>query len=77
VTCVPDEARGERLVVLHLCQDGLEARQWRRKLDGRGLPTLWLPSERDFFPVPELPVLGSGKVNLKAVKEMALELARR
>jgi acyl-[acyl-carrier-protein]-phospholipid O-acyltransferase/long-chain-fatty-acid--[acyl-carrier-protein] ligase len=77
VTCVPDEARGERLVVLHLEQNGLEVRQWRRMLDGRGLPILWLPSERDFFLVAELPVLGSGKVNLKAVKEMALELARR
>jgi acyl-[acyl-carrier-protein]-phospholipid O-acyltransferase/long-chain-fatty-acid--[acyl-carrier-protein] ligase len=77
VTCVPDEARGERLVVLHVQQNGLEVRQWRSMLGGRGLPILWLPSERDFFPVPELPLLGSGKVNLKAVKEMALVLVRR
>ena len=46
-----------------------------RQLSGRGLPNLWVPAERDFYAVPELPVLGSGKVNLKRVKEKALELA--
>ena len=77
VTCVPDEARGERLVVLYVAQPGLEIGSWVKKLGGRGLPNLWVPAERDFYPVPELPVLGSGKVNLKRVKEMALELAKR
>ncbi len=48
-----------------------------KQLSGRGLPNLWVPAERDFYAVPELPVLGSGKVNLKRVKEMALEVAKR
>ena len=73
VTCVPDEARGERLVVLHLPHPGLEIGPWVRQLSGRGLPNLWVPAERDFYAVPELPVLGSGKVDLKKVKEIALE----
>jgi acyl-[acyl-carrier-protein]-phospholipid O-acyltransferase/long-chain-fatty-acid--[acyl-carrier-protein] ligase len=81
VTCVPDEARGERVVVLYvpasLSQHGREVRPWCRELGGRGLPNLWVPAERDFFAVPELPLLGSGKVNLKGVKEMALALAGR
>ncbi len=77
VTCVPDEARGERLVVLHISHDGLEVKHWCQELSGRGLPNLWLPAERDFIVIPELPLLGSGKVNLKRVKELALELARR
>jgi acyl-[acyl-carrier-protein]-phospholipid O-acyltransferase/long-chain-fatty-acid--[acyl-carrier-protein] ligase len=77
VTCVPDEARGERVVVLYVAQPGLEVGLWVRGLSGRGLPNLWVPAERDFYPVQELPVLGSGKVNLKRVKEMALELAKR
>jgi acyl-[acyl-carrier-protein]-phospholipid O-acyltransferase/long-chain-fatty-acid--[acyl-carrier-protein] ligase len=81
VTCVPDDSRGERLVVLfvesHLIQLGAQLRPWCQQLSGRGLPNLWIPSERDFFSVSELPVLGSGKVNLKEVKELALTLARR
>jgi acyl-[acyl-carrier-protein]-phospholipid O-acyltransferase / long-chain-fatty-acid--[acyl-carrier-protein] ligase len=78
VTCVPDESRGERLIVLyiaaHLTQFDVEVRLWCQKLGGRGLPNLWMPSERDFHQVPELPLLGSGKINLKGVKEMALAL---
>jgi acyl-[acyl-carrier-protein]-phospholipid O-acyltransferase/long-chain-fatty-acid--[acyl-carrier-protein] ligase len=77
VTCVPDEARGERLVVLYVPQEGVQVRQWCQQLSNRGLPNLWLPSERDFHPVAELPVLGSGKLNLQGVKEMALALTQK
>ncbi|MGH7223885.1 MAG: AMP-binding protein, partial [Gemmataceae bacterium] len=77
VTCVPDESRGERVVVLYLRQDGLEVRPWCQQMSSRGLPNLWVPSERDFHAVPELPVLGSGKLHLQRVKEMAVELARK
>ena len=52
-------------------------RQWSQKLSAHGLPNLWVPGERDFHAVPELPLLGSGKVNLKGVKDLALTLARR
>jgi acyl-[acyl-carrier-protein]-phospholipid O-acyltransferase / long-chain-fatty-acid--[acyl-carrier-protein] ligase len=77
VTCVPDESRGERLIVLYLPQEGLEVRWWCQQLNSRGLPNLWLPGERDFHSVPELPVLGSGKLNLQGVKEMAVSLTRK
>ena len=73
VTAVPDESKGERLVVLHLPLDGTCARQLWQQLSGRGLPNLWVPRERDFFTITELPVLGTGKVDLKKVKELALE----
>jgi acyl-[acyl-carrier-protein]-phospholipid O-acyltransferase/long-chain-fatty-acid--[acyl-carrier-protein] ligase len=56
---------------------GLPLPHWHKQLKGRGLPNLWLPSEQDFHAVPELPLLGSGKVNLRSVKEMALELAKK
>jgi acyl-[acyl-carrier-protein]-phospholipid O-acyltransferase/long-chain-fatty-acid--[acyl-carrier-protein] ligase len=75
VTCVPDEARGERIVVLYTAHNSLEVRSWCRELGCRGLPNLWQPAERDFFAVNELPVLGSGKLNLQRVQEIARELA--
>ncbi|MCI0464311.1 MAG: AMP-binding protein [Gemmataceae bacterium] len=77
VTAIPDEGKGERLVVLHVAlNNGLDVRQVWVELSGRGLPNLWVPRERDFFEIAELPVLGSGKVDLKKVKELALERTR-
>jgi acyl-[acyl-carrier-protein]-phospholipid O-acyltransferase/long-chain-fatty-acid--[acyl-carrier-protein] ligase len=73
VTAVPDESKGERLIVLHLPLNGRNARELWQKLNGQGLPNLWVPRERDFYQIPEVPVLGSGKVDLKRVKELALE----
>src|SRR5262249_22738927 len=72
VTAVPDEGKGERLVVLHL---GIDVPQACRQLASRGLPNLWLARERDFVQVAELPVLGTGKLDLKRCKEIALEKA--
>jgi acyl-[acyl-carrier-protein]-phospholipid O-acyltransferase/long-chain-fatty-acid--[acyl-carrier-protein] ligase len=73
VTAVPDDKRGERLVVLHLRLDGKNVPYLVEGLSKRGLPNLWVPGERDFIEVPEIPILGSGKLDLKRVKEIALE----
>jgi acyl-[acyl-carrier-protein]-phospholipid O-acyltransferase / long-chain-fatty-acid--[acyl-carrier-protein] ligase len=70
VTAVPDEAKGERLIVLHM--DMEVTKIWPR-LNSLGLPNLWVPRERDFFRIPELPILGTGKLDLKRCKEIALE----
>jgi acyl-[acyl-carrier-protein]-phospholipid O-acyltransferase/long-chain-fatty-acid--[acyl-carrier-protein] ligase len=74
VTSVPDAAKGERVVIVHVAM-GIEPREACQKLAERKLPNLWLPKERDFISVPELPLLGSGKVDLKRVKQIALEKA--
>jgi acyl-[acyl-carrier-protein]-phospholipid O-acyltransferase/long-chain-fatty-acid--[acyl-carrier-protein] ligase len=73
VTSVPDEKKGERLVVLHTPLNGTDVRQLCQQLGGRGLPNLWVPGERDFYEIPELPILGSGKLDLKRLKELAVE----
>jgi acyl-[acyl-carrier-protein]-phospholipid O-acyltransferase/long-chain-fatty-acid--[acyl-carrier-protein] ligase len=81
VTCVPDDTRGERLVVLYvsdgLAQHGLEVRNWWQQLNARGLPNLWVPSERDFFVVAEIPVLPTGKMDLARVKATALAIMKK
>ncbi len=76
VTAVPDEAKGERLIVLHLPLSGTDTRQVVQKLSDRGLPNLWVPKERDFFEVQELPLLGSGKVDLKRLRDIAIDRVR-
>jgi acyl-[acyl-carrier-protein]-phospholipid O-acyltransferase / long-chain-fatty-acid--[acyl-carrier-protein] ligase len=71
VTAVPDDRRGERLVVLHLPTFTMPPRELAQKLGERGLPNLWIPGDRDYFEVKELPVLGTGKLDLRRLKEMA------
>ena len=74
VTSVPDERKGERLVVLHRPLP-VTPDQILGGLNGEGLPNLWLPSTESFYEVPEIPMLGSGKLDLKRLKELAAELA--
>ncbi len=73
VAGVPDEKKGERLVVLHVPLNGVSAKELQRKLDESGLPNLWLPDARSYFEVPEIPVLGSGKLDLQKVKKLAMD----
>lgn len=70
VTAVPDERKGERLVVIHTQLD-VTAEEICRKLAEAGLPNLWIPSPDSFFEVEAIPVLGSGKIDLKAVAVLA------
>jgi acyl-[acyl-carrier-protein]-phospholipid O-acyltransferase/long-chain-fatty-acid--[acyl-carrier-protein] ligase len=76
VTAVPDHSKGERIVVLHLPLNGVDVPHLLEGLSSKGLPNLWVPHERDFIQILELPVLGSGKVDLKRVKDLALENAK-
>ncbi|MDZ4852715.1 MAG: AMP-binding protein [Pirellulaceae bacterium] len=72
VTAVPDEKRGERLVVLHT-QLSMTPGEIIKKLSEAGLPNLYLPSEDSFVQVDAIPVLGTGKLDLKAMQQMALD----
>ncbi len=70
VTGVADQRKGERLVVLHT---GLSkpAEQICRELAGQGLPPLFIPSPDSFHQVHEIPLLGTGKLDLRKLKELA------
>ena len=74
VASVPDAERGERIVVLHVEED-LDAAALVGKLSEAGLPNLWIPRREAFHRIGEIPLLGTGKIDLKAVKEMARKLA--
>ena len=72
VTGVPDGKKGERLIVLHtLPPEALTP--VLEKLANSGLPNLWIPRANQFFHIDELPHLGSGKLDLRRVHEVALE----
>ncbi len=70
VTGVPDEKKGERLVVLHrLPEAGLPA--VLEKLAACDVPNLWKPKADAFYRVENFPLLGTGKLDLRGVKETA------
>jgi acyl-[acyl-carrier-protein]-phospholipid O-acyltransferase/long-chain-fatty-acid--[acyl-carrier-protein] ligase len=73
VAGVPDEKKGEKLVVLHT-EIQMSPEQICKKLSERGLPTLWLPAPSSFRQVEEIPVLGTGKLDIKVVQEMTRDL---
>jgi acyl-[acyl-carrier-protein]-phospholipid O-acyltransferase/long-chain-fatty-acid--[acyl-carrier-protein] ligase len=77
VAAVPDEKRGERLVVLYLPEIEARLPDLLAALPKRGIPNLWVPDRRDCHPVEAMPVLGSGKLDLKKLGDLAKELAGR
>jgi acyl-[acyl-carrier-protein]-phospholipid O-acyltransferase/long-chain-fatty-acid--[acyl-carrier-protein] ligase len=73
VAGVPDEKKGERLVVLHkLPEERLQPTL--EKLAQSDLPNLWRPKADDFQRVESFPLLGTGKLDLRKVKEVAMQL---
>jgi acyl-[acyl-carrier-protein]-phospholipid O-acyltransferase/long-chain-fatty-acid--[acyl-carrier-protein] ligase len=73
VTAVGDEKKGERIVVLHTLPDD-KLKDTLDKLAGSELPALWKPRPNSFFRVEALPYLGTGKLDLRAVKKRAEQL---
>jgi acyl-[acyl-carrier-protein]-phospholipid O-acyltransferase/long-chain-fatty-acid--[acyl-carrier-protein] ligase len=73
VASVPDEQKGERLVVLHTLSDE-QLEELLGRLDESGLPNLWVPRARAFYRIEAIPVLATGKMDIKEVKRLATAL---
>ncbi len=72
VTSVPDAKKGERLIVLYTTLPKTPE-EICRVLTEAGLPQLWIPSPDSFLRVETIPVLGTGKLDLRAVRHLAEE----
>ena len=75
VTAVPDPVRGERLVGLYTDPD-IRAQELWDALSRSDLPKLWMPKREDLHRVEAIPTLGTGKTDLRAVRQLAIERAR-
>jgi acyl-[acyl-carrier-protein]-phospholipid O-acyltransferase/long-chain-fatty-acid--[acyl-carrier-protein] ligase len=73
VTSVADEKKGERLVVLYTTSHTTPD-EMREELKGAGLPNIFIPSADSFHKVDSLPLLGTGKLDLRGIKDMATEI---
>ena len=65
-----DKLKGERLVVFYTWSE-LDIKAVIENLRNSGLPNIWLPKADDFVLVEAIPCLGSGKLDLLKLKEMA------
>jgi len=75
VTAVGDERKGEKLVVLHTLADDQVQRAFE-SLSAQGLPNLFIPRRDHFIKVDAIPILGTGKLDLRAIRRMAEESQR-
>ncbi len=69
---MPDEAKGEQLVAFYTTPDVTPQELWS-KLNDSDLPKLWIPKRENLRQIEAIPMLGTGKVNLREVKRMAQE----
>jgi acyl-[acyl-carrier-protein]-phospholipid O-acyltransferase/long-chain-fatty-acid--[acyl-carrier-protein] ligase len=72
VTAIADPQRGEKLVAFYAA-NGVSPQELWEKLNRSDLPKLWIPKRENLHPIEAIPLLGSGKADLKKVKELALE----
>jgi acyl-[acyl-carrier-protein]-phospholipid O-acyltransferase / long-chain-fatty-acid--[acyl-carrier-protein] ligase len=75
VTGVPDEKKGERLVVLHKLAEAKWA-ELSAKLPQLDLPNLWKPRADQFYHVEALPMLGTGKLDLRMIRQLAIQFSK-
>jgi len=70
VTALPDEKKGERIMVIHTLADAKLAPVLEHFAQC-DLPALWKPKLNQFVRVNAIPVLGTGKTDLRAIKALA------
>ncbi len=71
VSAARDEKKGEKLVVLYT--EGVDEKRLYKALTENELPNLWRPSREACHQVDALPLLGSGKLDLKTLKQKAIK----
>jgi acyl-[acyl-carrier-protein]-phospholipid O-acyltransferase/long-chain-fatty-acid--[acyl-carrier-protein] ligase len=75
VVAVPDADRGERLFGLYVADQSMGPELVWQGLSESGLPKLWIPKPRDLRRIDELPTLGTGKIDMRRLKETAKVMA--
>lgn len=72
VVSAPDRKKGEQLVVFHTAAAGTAERLQQIISEGR-VPNLWKPRKDNYVELDALPLLGSGKLDLRRLQELAAE----
>jgi acyl-[acyl-carrier-protein]-phospholipid O-acyltransferase/long-chain-fatty-acid--[acyl-carrier-protein] ligase len=70
VSSVPDDKKGERLVVLYEKDLG-EREELSNAVSTSDMPNLWKPNKTSWVEIEKIPILGTGKLDLAGIKKIA------
>ena len=71
VGSIPDAQKGEALLVLYTPDMPMTPDEVVAELRERSISNLWIPKATNFYRVDSLPLLGSGKLDLVALRKLA------
>jgi acyl-[acyl-carrier-protein]-phospholipid O-acyltransferase/long-chain-fatty-acid--[acyl-carrier-protein] ligase len=72
VTAAPDERKGEQIVVCYT-EDAGSVETLQAAIKASSIPNLWKPKKDNYILIDSIPTLGTGKLDLKGIKEIARE----
>ena len=75
VTAIPHLTRGEQIIVLYR-DAAIRPEKLVERLLATALPRIWIPRAEGFVKVESIPTLGTGKLDLAAIKRMASSIDR-
>ncbi len=76
VGSLPDPRKGEALLVLYTPETPFTPEEIVEQLRERSISNLWIPKAANFYPVEQLPLLGSGKLDLNTLRTIADKIAK-
>ena len=74
VSSAPDEKKGEQLIVFFTPEAG-DTKKLFKIMAESDLPNLWKPRKENYIPIESFPILGSGKMDQKRLRDMAKDFA--
>jgi acyl-[acyl-carrier-protein]-phospholipid O-acyltransferase/long-chain-fatty-acid--[acyl-carrier-protein] ligase len=70
VTSIPDDRRGERLIVFHTDAAG-DAASLHAILTASSIPNLWKPDRDAYRRIESIPMTGTGKLDIRHLRRLA------
>ena len=71
VTSIPDEKRGERLIVICTSAAG-DVAALQQIIEKSAVPNLWKPDRNAYVQIDALPITGTGKLDVRGLRQLAL-----
>ena len=72
---VPDVKKGEKIIILYSDLKGKTPEEIVVAMRSLGQPPIWIPALDAFYKVDQIPILGTGKLDINGAQKMAQDLA--